>query len=79
MKTTPRLLQITIFTAIVILLSACKQKDEPVAETVVAPVAPDPAIEIAESVSKFADRYYATTLKEHPESRLFLRRRPAAS
>ena len=71
MKTTPRLLQITIFTAIVILLSACKQKDEPVAETVVAPVAPDPAIEIAESVSKFADRYYATTLKEHPEVAYF--------
>ena len=71
MKTTSRLLQIIIFSTIIILLSACKQKDEPVAETVVAPVTPDPTIEIAESVSTVADRYYATALREHPEIAYF--------
>lgn len=71
MKTTLRLLQVCLFTASIISLSACKQESAPVTESVVEPVAPDPAIEAAKSVNELADRYYAVTLSETPEVAYF--------
>ena len=71
MKTTARLLQVFLFTASIVLLSACKQESAPVAETAVEPTTPDPAVEAANSVTALADHYYAVTLKETPEVAYF--------
>ncbi len=71
MKTTARLLQVFLFTASIVLLSACKQESAPVAETAVEPTMPDPAVEAANSVTALADHYYAVTLKETPEVAYF--------
>ena len=71
MKTTARLLQVFLFTASIVLLSACKQESAPVADSVAEPVAPNPAIEAAKSVNSLADHYYAVTLKETPEVAYF--------
>lgn len=71
MKTPSRILQRILFTASIILISACKQESAPVAESVTAPDKPDPAIEAAQTVSQVADRYYSITLKELPEVAYF--------
>ena len=71
MKTTARLLQVFLFTASIVLLSACKQESAPVAETAVEPTMPDPAVKAANSVTALADHYYAVTLKETPEVAYF--------
>lgn len=71
MKIPSRLLQKILFTASIILISACKQESVPVAESVTAPDTPDPAMEAAQTVSQVADRYYAITLKELPEVAYF--------
>lgn len=71
MKTTTRLLQVFLFTASIVLLSACKQESAAVAETAVQPTAPNPAVEVASSVNALADHYYAVTLKENPELAYF--------
>jgi uncharacterized protein (DUF885 family) len=60
-----------LFTASIVLLSACKQESAPVAETAVEPTTPDPAVEAANSVTALADHYYAVTLKETPEVAYF--------
>ena len=71
MKTTARLLQVFLFTASIVLLSACKQESAPVAESAVEPAAPNPAVAAAHSVNTLADHYYAVTLKETPEVAYF--------
>ena len=71
MKTTARLLQVFLFAASFVLLSACKQESTPVAESAVEPVAPNPAIAAAKSINSLADHYYAVTLKETPEVAYF--------
>ena len=71
MNTILRLLHLLLFTAIIVLLSACKQENTAAVEPVAEPPTPDPAVEAAKSVNSLADRYYAVTLRETPEVAYF--------
>ena len=71
MNPTALLRQILLTTACLVILYACEQNTAPVAESVVEPIPPDPAVEYAAAVNRIADRYYAITLEETPEVAYF--------
>ena len=71
MNPTALLRQILLTTACLVILYGCEQNTAPVAESVVEPIPPDPAVEYAAAVNRIADRYYAITLEETPEVAYF--------
>lgn len=71
MKTPNRSLQALFSMACIVFLAACNQESTPVAEPASQAVTPDPIDQAAEAVNEVADRYYAVTLKEQPETAYF--------
>ena len=71
MKSTSKLFLAFFITSGLVVISACEQTVPPVAESAVAPAAPDPVIESAAAVNRIADSYYAVTLERNPEVAYF--------